>query len=1270
MAELTRIHSTESSEAINVVFVHGLGGHAHETWMCDPLDENTLWPKWIGEDANCNVWIIGYDAALSGWTKDAMHLQDQGIALMSALLYEDELAGRPLLLVGHSLGGLVIKSGMVQGETLDDPRFLLLLKSIAGVVFVGTPHQGSGLANVAVALSRVLRTNQQVANMKLNDAWLKTLTGQFRTIQANRAFEVNAFFETHGCFIGYKIFGIAIGSRFIIVDRNSSDPQIPRVVPTPIEGDHIEIAKPPHRGATIHKALVTLINKLVERGRSAISDSTTPSVIEGPNLKNDAPQVDENGESAISASKLRQLAVSLLEVGSPPSLINLYPSATKKAVEALKTVSEVERLAIEVDAQDQGKSQKKSPLQALAVSDELKHLIVGSPGSGKTHALWHTANKLLQKGDVIPIFLPVGRMTTWEQVAAIITDVFPDISVERAIRDPRVCVCIDGWSEFAVGEHITEKSKVLRVLQGSRVIANARLADAEDALFKVWTLEPLAKQLVVDTVSMVYQEKHPVSAQLIDFLRQPLLFSLYILSEGTASGVGNLLQQFHSRLARNMPEGFSEALCGAVAAVTLAGDRSYGRLVSELQLRSKIAKISEPLHLLELLGSITNRGGQAVPVHDLYWSWLCGCGLLLDGRTAEAIRDLSTRESFTLALQSGRLINPMIINETVGSDILLAAEFDAFIGSGNHLPALEAALDCGLIDHRLAIKARTALACIRTGRAQFTRRALDVISELRNAKLIQLAWQETLNPSVLFPQRGTISDWLGSPGSDIILESIAKGGPEWVAWLEQMASSEKISWVTALGIALACSPTVPAWGRKKLDDLFASAPWELRLVTRRRSNFELASIIANDYERIVEHLLPKGSSGWIDVNQVLVACGDDSLFEVLLSKFARMGQSAQELLGYAVVDRGGEWIAKFQVVAFSTPGIEHHHKLAEIVSPEIDDETARRWIAMGYEQLGWRVLIARHGNETLPELIDGLPSSFDGLHRIPTLEAMSYLEKPPESLVEEIWSRVKGNMQPKAMQDVLAALGRVEPAGVLSMVKFIMNSPQPLPAYHLRQAVRVYEDWRKKTGIEVRIDDAVGSHSFQHWIVSNSALNNWDSDFTPRMLGDFPELAIEFVLKHFGTGDQRSVDIMQALKSLKSFQSDLFFQMLSVPKLAALIPGVFAECLDTFPENALSAAIHCPHIQQNDLLYKLSVTSNPVHKSVHIALMKRVLSCDINIHHYGYIANMLRAHPRHELIRIFEEEVDLVEDNSLFFIRQVEMSRKELFLQEDGFLLS
>ncbi|MDO9315146.1 MAG: AAA family ATPase [Burkholderiaceae bacterium] len=230
--------------------------------MHNPKDHTTLWPGWIGEEAGCHVWVAGYGAALSGWTDAAMHLADLGEALFAALQVEQDLQGSRIVLVGHSLGGLVIKSGMTQAQALGDPKRLALLERIAGVVFVGTPHQGSNLATFADTLRLLLRTNPQVTNMVCNDAWLKLLNDQFRALHKQRDFGARVFFESKGVLVGRRILSIEIGKRQLIVDRYSSDPGIAGVIPTAVEGDHIEIAKPKSRQAFIHKALVGFLNDL------------------------------------------------------------------------------------------------------------------------------------------------------------------------------------------------------------------------------------------------------------------------------------------------------------------------------------------------------------------------------------------------------------------------------------------------------------------------------------------------------------------------------------------------------------------------------------------------------------------------------------------------------------------------------------------------------------------------------------------------------------------------------------------------------------------------------------------------------------------------------------------------------------------------------------------------------------------------------------------------------------------------------------------------
>jgi hypothetical protein len=140
------------------------------------------------------------------------------------------------------------------------------------------------------------------------------------------------------------------------------------------------------------------------------------------------------------------------------------------------------------------------------------------------------------------------------------------------------------------------------------------------------------------------------------------------------------------------------------------------------------------------------------------------------------------------------------------------------------------------------------------------------------------------------------------------------------------------------------------------------------------------------------------------------------------------------------------------------------------------------------------------------------------------------------------------------------------------------------------------------------------------------------------------------------------------LKNVKSYHAELLNRMLSVPKLAALVPDVFANCFDTFPAEALQRCVASPNVNQETLLFRLGATSNPLHRSVHAELMQRVLSRPIDLHHYRYVANMLKAHTRYDVMALLEKTISPDKDNSIWFVREVETARGERLINEAGHL--
>lgn len=263
MATLHRLFDGSQNGQAAVVFVHGLNGKARETWMSDPKDDATLWPVWIGEARQCSIWSLDYDASLSRWQGQTMPLMDQGTAVLDALVNEPDLGDSPLVLVGHSMGGLVIKTALVNAWTQDVPRNKELAQRVRGVAFVATPHNGSHLANLATALPGV-RANPQVGDLRVHDAYLRNLNVQFRTVHNHLRFAVRSYSETVGVSVG----GRWLRKRVMVVSRGSSEPHIESEVAIPLQKDHFEICKPALKTDQLYKSLLGFI------------DDTRPSRIE------------------------------------------------------------------------------------------------------------------------------------------------------------------------------------------------------------------------------------------------------------------------------------------------------------------------------------------------------------------------------------------------------------------------------------------------------------------------------------------------------------------------------------------------------------------------------------------------------------------------------------------------------------------------------------------------------------------------------------------------------------------------------------------------------------------------------------------------------------------------------------------------------------------------------------------------------------------------------------------------------------------------------
>ncbi|KAI0163924.1 hypothetical protein GGR57DRAFT_451829 [Xylariaceae sp. FL1272] len=148
---------------IDIVFVHGLGGHREGTWAgTEPSTGVRI--EWIRdllpEDLpSARIITYGYDSDVTSalyLTQKVLYAHTKSLLTDLKRLREHSPAhNRPLMFVGHSLGGLVIKSALVQAIRAEE-KFGDILRSITGICFFGTPHQETRYASWSELVTKIV----------------------------------------------------------------------------------------------------------------------------------------------------------------------------------------------------------------------------------------------------------------------------------------------------------------------------------------------------------------------------------------------------------------------------------------------------------------------------------------------------------------------------------------------------------------------------------------------------------------------------------------------------------------------------------------------------------------------------------------------------------------------------------------------------------------------------------------------------------------------------------------------------------------------------------------------------------------------------------------------------------------------------------------------------------------------------------------------------------------------------------------------------------
>lgn len=146
-------------DIISILFIHGITGHREHSWA---VPGSRPWPEKLLPEkvSQARILSFGYDAGVIGWRSrlSGNRVGDHAKNLLAGIAAHreaDNTNERPILFVCHSLGGLVCEDALLSSKASPERHLQQILKCTRGILFLGTPHSGTGLAVVGQRLSRL-----------------------------------------------------------------------------------------------------------------------------------------------------------------------------------------------------------------------------------------------------------------------------------------------------------------------------------------------------------------------------------------------------------------------------------------------------------------------------------------------------------------------------------------------------------------------------------------------------------------------------------------------------------------------------------------------------------------------------------------------------------------------------------------------------------------------------------------------------------------------------------------------------------------------------------------------------------------------------------------------------------------------------------------------------------------------------------------------------------------------------------------------------------
>ena len=253
-----------SEPRYDFVFVHGLGGGSRKTWS-KTASASHYWPReWIPKDPafkDVRVHSFGYDSDFVKGNDSCLNIHQIGKSLLGELSTSPHLgdSNTALVLIGHSMGGLVIKKAYM----LAHQESKSLAERVRAIYFLGTPHRGSDSAKLLKNILQVASSTPAfVVDLVRGSGALQSINDEFRQYSAD--VELWSFYETQKLRAG--------GLSTLIVDPESATLGYREERQMPMNADHRSICKfddtSDQNYIIIRNALASTTKKIASTGKA------------------------------------------------------------------------------------------------------------------------------------------------------------------------------------------------------------------------------------------------------------------------------------------------------------------------------------------------------------------------------------------------------------------------------------------------------------------------------------------------------------------------------------------------------------------------------------------------------------------------------------------------------------------------------------------------------------------------------------------------------------------------------------------------------------------------------------------------------------------------------------------------------------------------------------------------------------------------------------------------------------------------------------------